>query len=199
MKITNYLDKLGLSGVIITALLSPCCFPLFAFGASALGLGSFELFGGWTMWVFFVMIIISIIGLAFSYQKHHSLYPLLLALSGTLLIAYGYYIGRISPYFYIGMFGMLVSTVMNYLNLKTGRSYKICSVYNGKSVELASTITCPQCGYTSEEIMPIDACAFFYECSNCKTRLRPKQGDCCVYCSYGTVKCPPIQIGDNCC
>jgi hypothetical protein len=23
--------------------------------------------------------------------------------------------------------------------------------------------------------------------------LRPKQGDCCVFCSYGTVPCPPVQ------
>ncbi|MHA2389931.1 MAG: GDCCVxC domain-containing (seleno)protein, partial [Candidatus Hodarchaeales archaeon] len=21
----------------------------------------------------------------------------------------------------------------------------------------------------------------------------PKQGDCCVFCSYGDVKCPPMQ------
>jgi hypothetical protein len=41
--------------------------------------------------------------------------------------------------------------------------------------------------------MPTDACQFFYECSNCKTLLRPKPGDCCVFCSYGSVKCPPMQ------
>ncbi|WP_449560078.1 GDCCVxC domain-containing (seleno)protein [Lishizhenia tianjinensis] len=29
--------------------------------------------------------------------------------------------------------------------------------------------------------------------------MQPKQGDCCVYCSYGTVKCPPIQHSSNCC
>ena len=37
---------LGTIGLFITALFSPCCFPLFAFGASALGLGNFELFCG---------------------------------------------------------------------------------------------------------------------------------------------------------
>ena len=36
------IDKLGTIGLFITALFSPCCFPLFAFGASALGLGSIE-------------------------------------------------------------------------------------------------------------------------------------------------------------
>ena len=30
--------------------------------------------------------------------------------------------------------------------------------------------------------------------------LKPKKGDCCVFCSYGTVKCPPIQeSGKSCC
>jgi len=36
-------------------------------------------------------------------------------------------------------------------------------------------------------------CPFFYECDNCKTVLEPKEGDCCVYCSYGTCFLPSIQ------
>ncbi|MFE3868864.1 GDCCVxC domain-containing (seleno)protein [Flavobacterium sp. LS2P90] len=72
-------------------------------------------------------------------------------------------------------------------------------MYDGKTVELKSTITCPNCGHKKAEIMPTNACEFFYECENCKTRLRPLEGDCCVYCSYGTVKCPPIQVGSSSC
>ena len=64
---------------------------------------------------------------------------------------------------------------------------------------LESTITCPKCGHEAKEEMPTTACQFFYECENCNTLLKPKDGDCCVYCSYGTVKCPPIQEGSNCC
>lgn len=56
-----------------------------------------------------------------------------------------------------------------------------------------SIITCPKCEHQKEETMPTDACQFFYECENCKIVLRPKEGDCCVFCSYGTVKCPPIN------
>lgn len=64
-----------------------------------------------------------------------------------------------------------------------------------------STITCPNCGHKKEETMPTDACEFFYECENCHTLLRPKEGDCCVYCSYGTVACPSIQENgaSSCC
>jgi hypothetical protein len=56
-----------------------------------------------------------------------------------------------------------------------------------------STITCPLCGVAASETMPIDACQFFYQCSGCGGMLRPKPGDCCVFCSYGSVPCPPIQ------
>lgn len=69
-----------------------------------------------------------------------------------------------------------------------------------KKITLKSTITCPNCGNKKEEIMPTDACQFFYECEKCKTILKPKKGDCCVYCSHGTVPCPPIQeTGKSCC
>ena len=64
---------------------------------------------------------------------------------------------------------------------------------------LISVITCPNCGHEKEETMPTNACQYFYECEACKTVLKPVQGDCCVYCSYGTVKCPPIQAGTSCC
>ncbi len=70
---------------------------------------------------------------------------------------------------------------------------------NNKIIILQSTITCPMCGYQKEETMPIDACQYFYECRNCKSVLKPKQGDCCVYCSYGSVKCPPVQQDKKCC
>jgi hypothetical protein len=64
-------------------------------------------------------------------------------------------------------------------------------------IELSSTITCPECGYQSVEIMPTDFCLFFYDCAGCGTQLKPKQGDCCVFCSYGSVPCPPIQETGN--
>jgi len=56
-----------------------------------------------------------------------------------------------------------------------------------------STITCPHCAAAKSETMPTDACQFFYECTGCGTKLKPKSGDCCVFCSYGSVPCPPIQ------
>jgi hypothetical protein len=62
-----------------------------------------------------------------------------------------------------------------------------------------ATLTCPQCGHQTREVMPTDACQYFYDCPGCSALLRPKPGDCCVFCSYGDVKCPPVQLGDGCC
>jgi hypothetical protein len=90
---------------------------------------------------------------------------------GVLLLLYGAYL------YYKKMIGAKIST----------------------RIQLLSSITCPECGHTKEEIMPKNACQYFYECENCRTVLKPEKGDCCVYCSYGTVTCPPIQQGQNCC
>lgn len=56
-----------------------------------------------------------------------------------------------------------------------------------------SKITCPECEFSQLEKMPSDSCQYFYECKNCHKLLKPKEGDCCVFCSYGSCPCPPIQ------
>ena len=58
---------------------------------------------------------------------------------------------------------------------------------------ITATITCPACGGTATEPMPVDACRYRYTCSHCGVSLRPRPGDCCVFCSYGNVACPPKQ------
>jgi len=72
------------------------------------------------------------------------------------------------------------------------------------TVELRSTLTCPKCEKRSTETMPTDACQFFYDCPHCGALLRPLKGDCCVFCSYGDVPCPPVQANrsgaqERCC
>jgi len=67
------------------------------------------------------------------------------------------------------------------------------------TVVLESVLTCPSCGTKRLETMPTDACQYYYECTHCKVLLRPKSGDCCVFCSYGSVVCPPIQQQRGCC
>ena len=64
--------------------------------------------------------------------------------------------------------------------------------------EFVSTLSCPECGHQSTERMPTDFCQYFYDCPSCGTVLKPLPGHCCVYCSYGTMPCPPVQAGDGC-
>lgn len=69
-------------------------------------------------------------------------------------------------------------------------------------VEHAAILTCPACGDVSEHVMPINACIYFHECTRCHHLLQPLPGDCCVFCSYANVKCPPMQqasAGTQCC
>ena len=64
---------------------------------------------------------------------------------------------------------------------------------------LQSEISCPKCAHKSLEDMPETACVYFYECRGCGALLQPLEGDCCVFCSFGSVKCPPMQSSAGCC
>lgn len=57
----------------------------------------------------------------------------------------------------------------------------------------ASTLVCPGCGAETTERMPENACIVRWECPACGAELRPRPGDCCVFCSYGSRPCPPAQ------
>jgi hypothetical protein len=68
-----------------------------------------------------------------------------------------------------------------------------------KKMQLQSNLTCPHCADAEALTMPKDSCVIVHECAGCGARLTPKPGDCCVFCSYGDVPCPPIQQQHNCC
>jgi len=66
-------------------------------------------------------------------------------------------------------------------------------VKENETAELKSEITCPSCGFKQQETMPTDQCKIAYTCGHCKKTNYPVSGDCCVFCSYGTEKCPSKQ------
>jgi hypothetical protein len=68
---------------------------------------------------------------------------------------------------------------------------KECS--DTSAVSMSSDITCPTCGYTKTETLPTEVCQLKYTCTKCNTEMFPKEGDCCVFCTYGTHKCPSKQ------
>lgn len=62
-----------------------------------------------------------------------------------------------------------------------------------------AVIICPHCGFSQEEIMLTHAQTVQYTCNGCKVVLKPEEGGCCVFCSYGTADCPTGQHDKKCC
>ncbi|MDH5533343.1 MAG: hypothetical protein OEX81_02865 [Candidatus Pacebacteria bacterium] len=62
-----------------------------------------------------------------------------------------------------------------------------------KEIITTANVTCPSCEHVQTAEMPIDACQHFFICQKCEENLNPKDGDCCIFCSYGDSKCPPRQ------
>lgn len=60
-------------------------------------------------------------------------------------------------------------------------------------IKTTAVLTCPKCGKEQTVEMPVNACQHFYKCVHCGEILKPKKGDCCVFCSYANSKCPPKQ------
>lgn len=64
-----------------------------------------------------------------------------------------------------------------------------------KQIKTTATLTCSKCDAVQSVKMPTDACQHFYKCQSCGEILKPKERDCCVFCSYADTKCPPKQQG----
>jgi len=56
-----------------------------------------------------------------------------------------------------------------------------------------STVKCPSCGFERQETMLEGSTVHFYLCHNCDILLKTKEDECCIFCSYGSVPCPPNQ------
>ena len=54
-------------------------------------------------------------------------------------------------------------------------------------------ILCPFCGQKTAAKIPENSCQYFWKCPKCGEILRPKKGDCCVFCSFSDQKCPTAK------
>jgi hypothetical protein len=182
------LDRIGSVGALLAAIAAPCCFPIFAALGTALGFGALGEHEGVILYILQGFAVLTLAGLALSYRRHRDPAPLIVGALGCANLAYHFYLESSLPALYGGLLGLIAAALWNYVSIRRGRR-----------PVLQSTVTCPDCGHKSDETMPTDACVFFYDCAGCGTRLKPKPGDCCVFCSYGSVPCPPIQTGESRC
>lgn len=182
------LDRIGSIGVLLAAVAAPCCFPLFAAIGAAAGFSALGQYEGVILYIFQGFTLLTLVGLALSYRRHRDGAPLVVGGLACANLAYHFYWEPTPLALYGGLAALILAAILNYLSTK-----------RGKQPILQSTITCPHCGHKSKETMPTDACLFFFDCPACKALLKPKTDDCCVFCSYGSVPCPPVQTGSACC
>lgn len=187
MKI-RFLDKIAAIGALLAASSCPACFPLLAVVGSALGLSFLRPYEGVMMYVFQALVVLAFIGSIASFLKHRKRTPLLLSGGGCLFIFAAFYIKFIAALIYAGLSLLLTGALFNFFAEKRCKT-----TFLSKGIILKSKIKCPFCGYIKEESMSLNSCQHFYECSNCRKIVQSKDGDCCVFCSYGSIKCPPKQ------
>ena len=180
-------DKLGAVGAIISAVASPCCFPLFSAMAGVLGLGAVPFLRGNGPILIQTMTALALVGQIAAYRRHRRKGPMFTSIASVGLVLIAYFVSYQVLLIYGALAGLTVAAVWNLVISRRARP-----------IMLESVLTCPHCGKQSREVMPTDACLFFWDCPGCGARLKPKPGHCCVFCTYGSVKCPPIQAGSSC-
>ena len=169
---------------------APCCFPIFAAISAGLGLVAFGPYEQVVLYVLQGSALISLVGLFLAYLRHRHTLPLVIGVLSAVALAYSFYWSFNTIGLYVGLFGLFCASIVN---------FAISRNFRRNTPILQSTITCPNCGHGREETMPTNACLFFYDCTSCGARLKPKPGDCCVFCSYGSRQCPPMQTAGACC
>jgi len=195
-KTLPWLDRLGSVGAVLAAAAAPCCFPLLAAVGGALGAGALAPLKGYMAYVMQSLVLVALAGNALAWRQHRRATPLAIAIASVLLVFTGNHTRLPTALVYAGLAGLLVTAIWNAVLRRRSAS---CCGSERPPVQQRSVLTCPQCGHRREETMPTDACVYFWDCPRCRSRLKPKPGDCCVFCSYGSVKCPPIQTGATCC
>jgi uncharacterized membrane protein YtjA (UPF0391 family) len=178
------LDKFGSLGAVLAAAACPVCFPKLALIGAVFGLGGLAAYEAQLVVAAQVLVVLAVAGHVLSYRRHRNRWLLgSAALSGAAVFA-GLYLAGSELLAYAGLAGLVAASSADLWRRFRPRP----------APRLQSEITCPKCGLKRNETMPTDACLFFYQCTGCGARLQPKPGDCCVFCSYGSVKCPPVQL-----
>ncbi len=171
-------------GAVLAASMAPCCLPLLAAIGSASGVAALGIEPETGLRVMQGFALLAAGGAIVNFRKRGHAAPLAFSLLGTLALIGGGQ-GWIPHWaIYPGLVALLAAAVLDWLWRKKAR--------------LDSRIACPNCGHSERLRMPTDSCLYFWDCPACEQRVKPKEGDCCVFCSYGDVPCPPIQLAGAC-
>jgi MerC mercury resistance protein len=174
------LDKFGSIGALVAAAACPVCFPKLALIGAVFGLGALGAYESQLVIAAQLLVGVAVLGHVLAYRRHRRRWLPGLAIGSAVAVFAGLY--ALEWLAYAGFAGLIAASIADLWQRLPRRT------------RTRSVLTCPECGHLQKETMPADACQFFYECKGCGKLLRPKPGDCCVFCSYGTVRCPPMQV-----
>jgi MerC mercury resistance protein len=172
------LGRLGSAGALAAAAACPVCFPKLALIGAFFGLGALAAYEAEIIVAMQALVALATLGHVAAFRRARKRLRLGLALAGAVAVFAAFYVIGSEWLVYVGLGLLVAASFTDALSNPRRRS----------------VLTCPQCGHRRKETMPTDACQFLYECRGCGALLRPKPGDCCVYCSYGSVPCPSKQL-----
>jgi len=191
--VKTHLEKIGGFGGVIAAAACPVCFPKLALLGALFGLGALSAYE-WQLFIAAqVLVALAVLGHALAYLRHRKRWLLGLGILSGAGVFGGLYLLNSEAVTYAGLAGLAVTSATDFWGRKRAKVRPSFQQTTPNAV-LSAVITCPNCGHRKREKMPTDTCQFFYECAGCGALLRPKAGDCCVFCSYGSVKCPSVQL-----
>ncbi|GAB4241078.1 MAG: hypothetical protein OHK005_03730 [Candidatus Methylacidiphilales bacterium] len=168
---------------VVGAALAPCCFPVLAAGLGLVGIAGWET---GSRWITQGSAVLTLVALWRARRGFGGIFSLLVGVTGAGLIFVAYHATFFASLVYEGLSLLICGAV----GLWVYRRLR----WDLKQPILRSVLTCPACGFRKSETMPTHACLFFWDCPKCGARARPLAGDCCVFCSYGTAPCPPVQL-----
>ena len=110
------IEKFGAIGTLITAMACPACWPLFATVGSTLGLGVLLPWEGILMnFVFPPFVALATVGSVLSFRSHRKRLPLIVGVFSGATIIFGFYVGWQLLLMYIGIFGLLISSILGHI------------------------------------------------------------------------------------
>lgn len=75
-------------------------------------------------YVFPPLVLVALLGSYISYRNHRRMLPLLVGLSSGLLILFGFYVVWQLLFMYVGIFGLLIASLMSHL--ANAKQTKLC-------------------------------------------------------------------------
>ncbi|MCI0747274.1 MAG: MerC family mercury resistance protein [Verrucomicrobia subdivision 3 bacterium] len=115
-------DKLGAVGAVLAAIAAPCCFPLFATIAGALGLGSVPFLRGNAPILIQAMTALAFVGQIASYRQHRKKGPLLISGVSASLVVVAYLMNYHVWLIYAALAGLTIAAIWNLVNTRRSRS-----------------------------------------------------------------------------